>query len=89
MTMPKLTLSRSIALALLTLTACGQGGPDRVFRFGADPAQDTQPAAAPATCADLAPATPTRPQPAERPRPEAPPHFDTPDGGTDGGGDGG
>lgn len=35
------------------------------------------------------PATPTRPQPAERPRPEVPPHFDTPDGGTDGGGDGG
>lgn len=43
----------------------------------------------PAPFADLAPAAPTRPQPAERPRPEVPPHFDTPDGGTDGGGDGG
>ena len=77
-----------MTLALLTLTACGQGGPDRVFRFGADPAQDAPPAAAAAaaaaTCADLAPAAPTRPQPAERPRPEVP-HFDAPDGGGDGG----
>ena len=31
------------------------------------------------------PATPMRPQPSERPRPEVPPHFDTPDGGGDGG----
>ena len=30
------------------------------------------------------PATPMRPQPAERPRPEVP-HFDAPDGGGDGG----
>ena len=60
----------------LSLTACGQGGPDRVLKFGPDPTQDAQLAA----CADLAPAAPTRPQPAERPRPEVP-HFDAPDGG--------
>lgn len=60
----------------VSLAACGQGGPDRVLKFGPDPAQDAQIAA----CADLAPATPTRPQPAERSRPEVP-HFDAPDGG--------
>ena len=60
----------------LSLTACGQGGPDRVLKFGPDPTQDAQLAA----CADLAPVAPTRPQPAERPRPEVP-HFDAPDGG--------
>ena len=78
-------MRRSLILALLTLTACGQTGPDRVLRFGPDPA-DTQPSAVtPAACADLAPATPTRPQPPGRPRPEPPPHFDSPDGGADGG----
>ncbi len=60
----------------VSLAACGQGGPDRVLMFGPDPAQDAQIAA----CADLAPATPTRPQPAERSRP-AVPHFDALDGG--------
>jgi predicted small lipoprotein YifL len=60
----------------VSLAACGQGGPDRVLKFGPDPAQDAQIAA----CADLAPATPTRPQPAERSRP-AVPHFDALDGG--------
>ena len=39
-----------------------------------------------AACGGAAPqpATPMRPQPAERPRPEVP-HFDAPDGGGDGG----
>ncbi len=60
----------------VSLAACGQGGADRVLKFGPDPAQDAQIAA----CADLAPATPTRPQPAERSRP-AVPHFDALDGG--------